>query len=66
MKEGSVHVFAPGKANLENAVEDVKIYDGTSTGDVKATLVDAQVKGITPTTETKDEIKLFQEIVWRL
>ena len=64
MKEGSVHVFAPGKANLENAVEDVKIYDGTSTVDVKATLVDAQVKGITPTTETKDEIKLFQEIVF--
>ena len=52
------------KANLENAVEDVKIYDGTSTVDVKATLVDAQVKGITPTTETKDEIKLFQEIVF--
>lgn len=64
VKEGSVHVFAPGKANLENAVEDVKIYDGTSTVDVKATLVDAQVKGITPTTETKDEIKLFQEIVF--
>ena len=64
VKEGSVHVFAPGKANLENAVEDVKIYDGTSTVDVKATLVDAQVKGITPTTKTKDEIKLFQEIVF--
>lgn len=64
VKEGSVHVFAPRKANLENAVEDVKIYDGTSTVDVKATLVDAQVKGITPTTETKDEIKLFQEIVF--
>lgn len=64
VKEGSVHVFTPGKANLENAVEDVKIYDGTSTVDVKATLVDAQVKGITPTTETKDEIKLFQEIVF--
>lgn len=59
IKEDSVHVFAPGKVNVEGAVEGEKIYDGTTKVDVKATLEAVEDDKYIPTDAAKGEIDAY-------
>lgn len=65
IKEDSVHVFAPGKANVEGAVEGEKIYDGTTKVDVKATLEAVEDDEYTPTDAAKSDIDAYKEVIFK-
>jgi len=65
IKEDSVHVFAPGKVNVEGAVEGEKIYDGTTKVDVKATLEAVEDDKYIPTDAAKGEIEAYKEVIFK-
>lgn len=65
IKEDSVHVFAPGKVNVEGAVEGEKIYDGTTKVDVKATLEAVEDDKYIPTDAAKGEIDAYKEVIFK-
>lgn len=65
IKEDSVHVFAPGKVNVEGAVEGEKIYDGTTKVDVKATLEAVEDDKYTPTDAAKSDIDAYKEVIFK-
>ncbi len=65
IKEDSVHVFAPGKVNVEGAVEGEKIYDGTTKVDVKATLEAVETDELKPTDTARSDIDAYKEVIFK-
>lgn len=65
IEKDSVHVFAPGKVNVQGAVEGEKIYDGTPGVDVKATLEAVEDGKYKPTDAAKSEIEAYEEVIFK-